>query len=34
MSPPMLKMIADAVYRISSAWEKVRFQITADVVLE
>ena len=30
----MPKMIADAVYCISSAWEKVRFLITADVVLE
>ena len=34
MSLPMPKMIADAVYCISSALEKVRFLITADVVLE
>ena len=34
MSRPMPKMIANAIYRISSAWEKVRFLITADVELE
>ena len=34
MSPPMPKMIADAVYLISSAERTVRFLITTDVVLE
>ena len=32
-SPPIQKMITDAVYLISSAWEKVRFLTTVDVVL-
>ena len=27
-SPPIQKMITDAVYLISSAWEKVRFLTT------
>ena len=34
MSPPMQKMITDAVYFISSAERIVRFLTTVDVVLE
>ena len=34
ISPPIQKMIIDAVYFISSAWENVRFLTTVDVMLE
>ena len=34
MSVPIPKMITDAVYAISSAWETVRFLTTVDFVLE
>ena len=34
MSPPIQKMITDAVYLISSAWKNVRYLTTIDVMLE